>query len=320
VTPEDARAVIPLLPNLYDEPFSDSSQIPTFLVSQLARRKVTVSLSGDGGDELFAGYDRYAWMRRINRYKSVLNGSLAGLSSSLLGTVASRPFDWGWKLAAGGKSGGRVQLTRDRMTKLSEIFNHQPDENVYLDLLSHWKNPETIVRDGHEPKTILLNKSQWPAINNFTETMMYLDMMTYLPDDILAKVDRASMGVSLETRAPLLDDHRVIEFAWRLPLSMKVRNGQSKWILRQVLDRHVPKTLIERPKKGFGVPINSWLRGPLKEWAASLLDETLLKKQGYFNPTPIRQKWSEHLTGENNWQYYIWDILMFQSWLVQNAS
>jgi asparagine synthase (glutamine-hydrolysing) len=318
VTPEDARSVIPKLPGLYDEPFSDSSQIPTFLVSQLARQKVTVSLSGDGGDELFAGYDRYAWMRRISRYASVMNGEPARLASSALGATASNQFDWVWRLVGGKKTGGVVQRTRDRMAKLSEILNPQPDEMVYFDLLSHWKKPEQIVINSHEPKTILLNKSQWPVFRNFTEAMMYLDMVTYLPDDILVKVDRASMGVSLEARAPLLDDHRVIEFAWRLPMSMKVRDGKSKWILRQVLYRYVPPSLIERPKKGFSVPIDSWLRNSLKDWADAYLDESLLKQQGFFNPALIQQKWKEHLSGQNNWQYYLWDILMFQSWLEQN--
>jgi asparagine synthase (glutamine-hydrolysing) len=319
VSADDARAVIPKLPALYDEPFSDSSQIPTFLVAQLARQSVTVSLSGDGGDELFAGYERYQWMRKITGFTSLMNGSMAGAGSRLLNWSASDSFNGFWKILGSNRVGGGTQRTRDRMVKLSEVFKHQPDEQIYKELLSHWKNPDQVVRKGHEPQTILLDRSRWPAFRNFTETMMYLDMMTYLPDDILVKVDRASMGVSLEARAPLLDDHRVIEFAWRLPMAMKYRNGQSKWILRQVLYRHVPRKLIERPKMGFGVPIDSWLRGPLKNWADSLLEENRLTRQGYLNPIPIRQKWTDHLSGKNNWQYYLWDILMFQSWLSYNG-
>jgi len=319
VSPKDALAVIPGLPALYDEPFSDSSQIPTFLVAQLARQKVTVSLSGDGGDELFAGYDRYDWMKKILVYKSFMNGSLAGVESQILSLAASSKLDVLWSGLGGNKIGSRMQRSRDRMIKVAELLKHPSEELAYLDLVSLWKNPDQIVLNGKEPQTLLLDRSRWPTFRNFTETMMYLDSMTYLPDDIMAKVDRASMGTSLEARAPLLDDHRVVEFAWRLPLSMKVRDGQSKWILRQVLYRHVPSSLIERPKKGFGVPIAGWLRGPLKSWAESLLDETHLKQQGYFNPDPIRQKWQEHQSGKSNWQYYLWDILMFQSWLECNG-
>jgi len=317
VTPQEALAVIPRLPMLYDEPFSDSSQIPTFLVSQLARRKVTVSLSGDGGDELFAGYDRYFWANRITQFATFMGGVPAGAASHMLKFGASGWFNGFWSAIGASRTGAPMQRTRDRMVKLSESIKSKSPEKTYFDLLSHWKNPDQIVLGGHEPETILLEKNRWPASENFIETMMYLDMMAYLPDDIMAKVDRASMGTSLESRVPFLDDHRVIEFAWRLPMSMKLRHGKSKWILRQVLYRHVPPALIERPKMGFGVPIDSWLRGPLKDWAEDLLDETRLKTEGYFNPGPIRQKWTEHISGQSNWQYYLWDILMFQSWLAE---
>ena len=320
VTSEEARSVIPSLPKLYDEPFSDSSQIPTFLVAQLARQKVTVSLSGDGGDELFYGYDRYLWMDRIYRFTTLMNGSLAAAGSKLLRFGASGRFDRAWNSLGEVTSVARFQRTRDRMIKLADSFNHQSPENIYRDLSSHWKTPDQIVINGREPLTVFLDKSKWPLFHNFGETMMYLDMMSYLPDDILVKVDRASMGVSLEARAPFLDDHRVIEFAWRLPQSLKMRQGKTKWILRQVLYRHVPPSLIERPKMGFGIPIDSWLRGPLKDWAEALLNESTIKQQGFFNPEPIQKKWNEHIRGETNWQYYLWDILMFQSWLDFNRS
>jgi len=319
VTPDEVRGVIPALPSLYDEPFSDTSQIPTFLVSQLARQKVTVSLSGDGGDELFTGYDRYFWMNRMSRFSTMMNGIPAELGSKLLKFGASGSFAWFWDGMGLFTQGAKLQRTRDRMIKLSEMIGNQAPEKTYFDFISHWKNPDQIVINGHEPQTIFLDKSKWPAFRNLTDTMMYLDMKTYLPDDILVKLDRASMGVSLEARAPLLDDHRIIEFAWRLPMSMKVRDGQSKWLLRQVLYRHVPPALIERPKMGFAVPIDSWLRGPLKDWAEALLNESRLKKEGYLNPEPIRKKWMEHLSGQNNWEYYLWDILMFESWLETNV-
>jgi asparagine synthase (glutamine-hydrolysing) len=312
VTPEEARAVIPRLPSLYDEPFADSSQIPTFLVSELARRHVTVSLSGDGGDELFGGYNRYFWTMR-------LWNSIGWLPASLRHTVARgmtlfTPETWSKLL-------GRSNYPNpgDKVHKLSEIMAAPNPEAIFLDLVSHWKKPEEVVINGSEPATPLTDRAQWINARTLAERMMFLDLVTYLPDDILAKVDRASMGTSLEARAPFLDDHETVEFAWKLPLNLKIRNGQGKWILRQVLYRHVPREMIERPKMGFGVPIDSWLRGPLKEWSETLLDESRLKREGYFNPAPIRQKWQEHLSGARNWQYYLWDILMFQAWLETNA-
>ncbi|MCE1252783.1 MAG: asparagine synthase (glutamine-hydrolyzing) [Anaerolineae bacterium] len=316
VTPEEAMQVIPLLPTLYDEPFSDSSQIPTFLVSQLARQNVTVSLSGDGGDELFGGYERYFWTRDLLKYKHILSVLPGNLPSKLLTGAASKHFDVFWHALGSNQHGTSTQRLRDRMVKLAEMLGSNAPEATYLTMLSHWKDPNRLVQGGFEPSTVLMDKSGWPSFKNFTDAMMYLDMKSYLPDDILAKVDRASMGVSLEARVPLLDDHRVVEFAWRLPLEYKIKGNISKWILRQVLYRHVPANLIERPKMGFGVPIDGWLRGPLKEWAENLLDEKVLKEQGYLNPAPIRQKWQEHIEGKNNWQYYLWDILMFQSWLI----
>ena len=201
----------------------------------------------------------------------------------------------------------------DKLYKLADLLDARSPQMMYHHLVSHWKSPKNLVVDACEPSTALTDQAGWPQVDGFTHHMMYLDLITYLPDDILTKVDRASMAVSLEARVPLLD-HRVVEWAWRLPLSLKIKSNQSKWALRQVLYQHVPKKLLERPKMGFGVPIDAWLRGPLREWAEDLLDEARLKREGFLNPEPVRQKWSEHLSGKRNWQYLLWDVLMFQAW------
>jgi asparagine synthase (glutamine-hydrolysing) len=315
VTAEQAMAVIPRLPLLYDEPFADSSQIPTFLVSELARGHVAVSLSGDGGDELFGGYNRYFWA--VNIWKRVgwaplpLRAAMAGVLTTFPPAVWNSAFKG---LARFLPAGLRYANPGDKLHKLAEILAVRSPEEIYLGLVSHWKRPEDVVRGAHEPATILTDPKLWADLPDFESRMMYLDQMTYLPDDILTKVDRAAMGVSLEARVPMLD-HRVVEFAWSLPLSMKIRHGQGKWLLRQLLYQYVPSSLIERPKMGFGVPVDIWLRGPLKDWAETLLDENRLRRDGYFNPVPIREKWAEHLAGRRNWSYYLWDVLMFQAWL-----
>ena len=315
VMPKEAMNVIPHLPALYNEPFSDSSQIPTFLISELARRHVTVSLSGDGGDELFGGYNRYFWAthiwRRVGWAPQPMRAALAGVLTALPPSAWNSVFRG---LARFLPVGWRYGNPGDKLHKLAEILAVRTPEDIYLDLVSHWKQPGEVVRGIHEPPTVLTDPAQWVDLPDFEQRMMYLDQMTYLPGDILTKVDRAAMGVSLETRVPLLD-HRLVEFAWSLPLSMKIRQGEGKWLLRQVLYRHVPKALIERPKMGFGVPIDMWLRGPLKAWAEELLDEARLQREGYFDSRPIRKKWAEHLTGGRNWSYYLWDVLMFQAWL-----
>jgi len=318
IMPKEAMDVIPRLSALYDEPFSDSSQIPTFLVSELARRHVTVSLSGDGGDELFGGYNRYFWAtniwRRVGWVPQPLRAALAGALTALPPSAWNGVFRG---LACMLPVGWRYANPGDKLHKLADMLAVRTPEEIYLDLVSHWKEPTEVVLGTHEPPTVLTDPVQWADLPDFEQRMMYLDQMTYLPGDILAKVDRAAMGVSLETRVPLLD-HRVVEFAWSLPLSLKIRHGQGKWLLRQVLDRHVPEELIERPKMGFGVPIDVWLRGPLKGWAEELLDEARLQREGFFDPRPIREKWVEHLTGGRNWSYYLWDVLMFQAWLESN--
>jgi asparagine synthase (glutamine-hydrolysing) len=318
VTPEQARAVIPLLPTLYDEPFSDSSQIATFLVSQLARQHVTVSLSGDAGDELFCGYNRYQMMANLWRKLAAVPLPLRKLTARGLTSISPQS----WNSLAGALAGFVPRLARfanvgDKLHKGAGVLASQSADALYLGLVSHWHDPASVVIGGHEPPTLLTGNV--PALNGLDDVqrMMVLDMLTYLPDDILTKVDRAAMGVSLETRVPFLD-HRVVDFAWNLPQSMKLHDGQTKWALRQVLYRHVPQALIERPKMGFGVPIDSWLRGPLREWAEDLLSETRLKREGFFHPAPIRQKWAEHLSGQSNWQYHLWDVLMFQAWLEEN--
>lgn len=307
IAPEKARAVIPELPRLYAEPFADSSQIPTYLVSQLACQHVTVTLSGDGGDELFGGYNRYAvtaqlW-HRLARIPVPIRRLLAN------GITTLSPTTWN-QLA------GFLPYTRigEKLHKGASVLASNDLATLYRDICSTWLDPNVILIKGTEPKDFLArhehNLSQIPEISR----MMNLDMLTYLPDDILTKVDRAAMGVSLETRIPFLDPS-VVEFAAHLPLELKIRGGVSKWILREVLYRHVPRVLMERPKMGFSIPLATWLRGPLREWAETLLCEQRLKSEGYFHHQPIRDKWLQHVNGQRDWSHQLWNILMFQSWL-----
>jgi asparagine synthase (glutamine-hydrolysing) len=310
VTPEQALAVIPKLPTLYSEPFADSSQIPTYLVSQLARQHVTVSLSGDAGDELFCGYARYQMTSSLWTKISRLPRPLRRLAAGLITAVSPKTWD---------KLGGVIPISRvgDKLHKGAGLLESASVAELYRGMVSHWDDPANVVLGATEPASVQTGLA--PALHGLSdvERMMALDMLSYLPDDILAKVDRAAMGVSLETRVPMLD-HRVVEFAWSLPLDYKLRGGVTKWPLREVLYRHVPRSLIERPKMGFGVPIDTWLRGPLRDWAENLLSESRLRQEGFFNPAPIRQKWAEHLSGQRNWQYHLWDVLMFQAWLEEN--
>jgi len=320
VSPDDALNVIPKLPSLYDEPFSDSSQIPTYLVSQLTKKHVAVSLSGDGGDELFGGYNRYFWGRSIWKGIGWMPKPLRCLGGK--GLTALSPQVWDalfHKLGSLLPHNVRQRNPGDKLHKLGDVLAVDTPEEMYHRLVSYWQQPASLVLGATEPQTVLTDRTQWADLSDFTQRMMYLDMVSYLPDDILVKVDRAAMGVSLETRIPFLD-HRIVEFAWRVPLSMKVRDGQGKWLLRQVLYRYVPSELVERPKTGFGIPIDSWLRDPLREWAEGLLDERRLREEGFFDPVLIQNKWKEHLSGKRNWQYHLWDVLMFQAWLENESN
>jgi asparagine synthase (glutamine-hydrolysing) len=315
VTAAQAQAVIPRLPELYDEPFSDASQIPTFLVAQLARRKVTVSLSGDGGDELFGGYNRYFIGRGLWKKVGWLPAQMRRAAAAAL--TAASPAHWDRLLAPlEAISPGHLRYANpgEKLHKLASVLGADTPDDLYRRLTSQWNNPAAMVLSGHEPATVITDRSQWADLSDFTQRMMFLDLISYLPDDILVKVDRAAMGVSLETRVPLLD-HEVVEFAWRVPLSMKYRDGQGKWLLRQLLYKFVPRSMIERPKSGFDVPIGDWLRGPLRDWAAALLSEKRLSTEGFFEPSLIRQKWEQHLSGRRDWQQLLWTVLMFQAWL-----
>jgi asparagine synthase (glutamine-hydrolysing) len=315
VTPQQALDVIPRLPSIYDEPFADSSQIPTFLVAELARRHVTVSLSGDAGDELFAGYNRYFVGKRVWDRIAHLPRPLRGALAAALHTPSPRAWDRVFSLIARTlPANARMQLPGDKLHKLARMLTLPSAEAFYLGLVSQIAEPDAVATQGGEAPSMLSLSDRWPPLDDFTERMMYLDLVSYLPDDILVKVDRAAMAVSLETRVPLLD-HRVVEFAWRLPLAMKIRGRRGKHVLREVLYRHVAPALIERPKMGFGVPIDAWLRGPLREWAQALLDPQRLAREGYLRPEPVREKWGEHLSGRRNWSYWLWTVLMFQAWL-----
>jgi asparagine synthase (glutamine-hydrolysing) len=315
VTPQQALDVIPRLPALYDEPFADSSQIPTFLVAQMARRHVTVSLSGDGGDEVFSGYNRYVLANTLwRRFSKLPRAGRAGLGSAL--TAVSPPA---WDrllrpLQSRLPTGIGQANVGEKLHKGADVMGARSGEDLYRMLVSHWQDPASVVIGAVEPDTVLTTPALQPRTDGFIHRMMALDTLAFLPDDILVKVDRAAMASSLETRVPLLD-HRVVAFAWSLPLDYKLRAGVGKWPLRQVLYRYVPRELIERPKMGFSVPIDAWLRGPLRDWAEDLLEPGRLAQEGYFNPAPIRRKWDEHLSGRRNWQYALWDVLMFQQWL-----
>lgn len=316
VTPEEAMAVIPKLPCIYDEPFSDSSQIPTYLVSKLAREHVTVSLSGDGGDELFYGYGRYFNGERIWGKLRHIPLPLRRFAAQIAHHAPSEAIEAAMSVLP---KRLRINHFADRLPKFAEILNHPSGEAFYHQLVSHCNSPAELVLGASEPDTVFSRPDGMPVLPSLREQMMYLDMMTYLPNDILTKVDRASMAVSLEARVPLLD-HRLVEFAWRVPTKYKHMNGQGKWLLRQVLYRYVPRELMERPKMGFGVPIEHWLRGPLREWAEELLSEKRLREEGFFDPAPIRKMWEEHVSGKRRWHYYLWDVLMFQAWLEANPD
>ena len=315
----DNKQVVDTISNLssiYDEPFADSSQIPTYLVSKLAAENVTVSLSGDGGDELFGGYNRYFWASKIWKKISWLPYSARITLSQCLSAINPShwniifryinillPTNYHYK-----NPGDKIHKLADRLKGVSSI------NDLYYSLVSEWSEPNKIVIKGNEPLTLLTNNTIKPDFNNASSEMMFLDTLTYLPDDILTKVDRAAMSNSLETRVPFLD-YRLIDFAWQLPLNSKIRNGQGKWILRQLLNKYIPQHLIDRPKMGFGIPIDSLLRGPLYEWGESLLNTSRLEQEGYFYAEEIRKMWNEHQSGEHNWQYKLWSILMFQQWL-----
>jgi asparagine synthase (glutamine-hydrolysing) len=320
VTAQMAQDVIPTLPWIYDEPFADSSQIPTHLVCRAARQHVTVTLSGDAGDELFGGYNRYFWGPRIWNRLSVLPAPARKLLGSALAAVPVSSWNaLGAPLL--GRGDGVVRLG-DKVHKLADRLSHVHDmDELYLSLVSEWADPASLVlgENGEfviEPHSLLDDPL---PIQDMAQPlpMMFRDSMTYLPDDILCKVDRAAMACSLETRVPFLD-HRLVELAWQLPLHMKVRGNTGKWALRQVLYKYVPKELIERPKAGFAIPIGQWLRGPLRDWAESLISERRLQAEGYLRPAPIRQAWAEHVSGKRDNTSKLWSVLMFQAWLEMN--
>lgn len=315
VSPAQAREVIPRLPDIYCEPFADASQIPTFLVSQLARQHVAVALSGDAGDELFGGYNRYLVAERIWRWLSRVPLPLRRLAVHALLAVPTGSWDRVFgALRFSLPRALRVPNPGDKAHKLAAVLAQTDLDSVYRRLISQWPAPSEVVPDAAEPPTVLTQREGLEGLKRPLERMTYLDLVTYLPDDILVKVDRAAMAVSLETRVPLLD-HRVVEFAWQVPVEHKVRNGRGKHLLRQVLARYVPRDLFDRPKMGFGVPIDQWLRGPLREWAEHLLDPATLRRQGYFAPEPVARAWADHLDGRRSNQYPLWVVLMFQAWL-----
>ena len=311
-----ARAAIPELPVWYDEPFADSSQIPTRLIAELARRDVTVALSGDGGDELFAGYERHRWARRLDGLRARLPGPLRRGAARLLGEVPEPLIE---SLASLLPARLRPAIPALRLPKLAAALGAADEGALYRNIVSLWPEPERLVPGAREPDSLAEAQALARRLADPVARLMLLDALTYLPDDILTKVDRASMSVSLEVRVPLLN-HRVVEAAWLLPSAMKLKGASSKWALRQILYRHVPRELVERPKQGFAVPLAEWLRGPLRDWAETLLSEEALRGGEGLEPAPIRARWQEHCAGRKDWSQSLWAVLMLQSWLARRPS
>ena len=319
VTSNDAINVIPRLAALYDEPLGDASQIPTHLLSHLARRKVSVALSGDGADELFGGYSRYqkavhhwrrigSWPRALRR---VLSSCTRAASRSPVGALLPK------LLAA---TGTRTALPpKELLCTIADALISERDIDFYQLMVSQWRSASSVVKGAKDVASGPVPFTRDVALRSFEERMMFTDTLTYLPDAILAKVDRAAMAVSLETRVPFLD-HRIVEFAWRLPIEMKIRQGHGKWLLKQVLRKYLGSAVVERPKMGFAVPVDHWLRGPLREWAEDLLAEERLRDEGFFEPGLIRTRWNEHISGLCNWRDSLWVVLAFQSWLAAEKS
>lgn len=303
----EALDVIPKLPIIYDEPFADSSAIPTYLVSLLTKQQVSVCLSGDGGDELFGGYNRYLLAKTLWKKIALCPYPIRIVMQKVL--LSASPTRWQQLLYF-----LRFPMIGDKLHKLAGGLTAQSPELLYHFLISQWHNADELVTEqnlGITPRHIRLHPQNSMT---FIEKMMLTDTLSYLPDDILVKLDRATMAAGLESRAPFLD-HEVLEFAWGLPMHLKVRNHTTKWVLREILSQYVPKPLFERPKMGFGIPLNSWLRGPLREWAEHLLNKKVMEAQGFLRPEPILQKWHEHVSGKRNWQYPLWTVLMFQAWI-----
>jgi asparagine synthase (glutamine-hydrolysing) len=310
----EAMEVIPQLADIWDEPFADVSQIPTFLVSRVARQDVTVSLSGDGGDELFAGYNRHAWLDRVWGKAAHVPAGTRRAAGSVLGSVPPAVIERASGAARLLPRGWQVRNPSTKVAKLARVLSASDPEDAYRALTTHWDDAASLViGNGRGVGADHCTRSP-VAHGGITEQMLWSDLVGYLPNDILTKLDRAAMAVSLETRVPFLD-RRILELAWRLPLNAKLRGGQTKWVLRQVLERHVPTELVERPKMGFGLPIGRWLRGVLAPWAEDLLGERRLRDQGLLDPVPIRRAWDLHRTGRQDLGYELWDVLVLQSWI-----
>ena len=320
VSSKQALDVVPKLPYLFDEPFADSSQIPMYLISEFTRKKVAVSLSGDGGDELFGGYNRYVWGNWAWSRIKKMPLWLRQLTANGIGCLSPLSWDRIFKNLDFILPGlYNVRNPGYKLQKFMELLEKNTPKDLYRVMISNWKEPADLVKNVLQTPDLIKGGKLWERIPDFKHQMMYMDTLSCLPDDILTKVDRASMGVSLEVRVPLLD-HRVLEYAWQIPIGINFQEGTNKRLLRKILYKYVPRNLIERPKMGFSIPLDEWLRGPMRDWAENLLSEERLLREGFLNPVPIRQKWKEHLSGKRNWQHSLWSVLMFQGWLENEMS